>query len=474
MTDWPACRRFFAESIGPGRMDPRVWNFLEDLPEGQPVLVACSGGADSVFLTLWAAAWLPPAGHPVAVLHFDHGLRGEAAQSDARFVRELAEALGLPFREGRPEEPVQPDEDALRSVRFGWMERCYRESGAGGLLLGHHADDLLESLLLALLSGSGPAGLAAPQPVKPFSDGHVRLRPLLSWKRRDIEARLLAAGASWREDASNQDTVYLRNWLRQVLIPQLHERVPRDLHAAARRTRELMESCVRMIDQQVNALELDWSDPGRLSCRNLMGQPAPVIRRAIRAWWLQHHPANRLGRGVLDPLVEALEAGQSGISFPLSPELCLHLDPQENLLLLDHREPGSSWKRACRWHWPAGPLFLADGSRLQADRVTWPDGETPWAGSNPQRHAWLDLEDPHLIVRGWEPGDRYQPLGAPGRKKLQDAFVDAGWSRHQKHSRPFVCRESGEILWVPGLAPAEAHRIRGPVNSALRLTYLSG
>jgi len=473
MTRWAQLASRFGERADVPRPDPQAWGFMLALPPRQPLLAACSGGADSVFLVLLLLARLPAAAGRLHVVHFHHGLRGADADADAAFVADMATGLGLPFLLGRPDQPLAADEAVLRAARYAWMEQIYREHAAGGLCLGHHADDLLESQLMALLSGNGPAGLASPAPVKRFADGHVRLRPLLGLRRGRIEQSLRAAGIAWREDPSNRDPRHTRNWLRAQIMPLLKARFPQDVYAATARTRLLMEEAVVALDDAADRLRMDFSDPDRLDARALRGQPRAVARRSVLAWWLRHRPQRRLPAAALDRLLDHLQgdpglgvvAVGSGQVLQLDAGGCLRLQPEMP------RVP-PAWPAAACWHWPAGPLYLPEGGMLRGLAVCAPTAaEPPWRHADPRREAWLDGAPDTLLVRQWRPGDRYRPLGAPGRRKLQDLFVDAGLAVPAKHLLPVLTGEDGEILWVPGFPPAECARVPAGCKAALQLTY---
>ncbi|HSH09069.1 MAG TPA: tRNA lysidine(34) synthetase TilS, partial [Oceanipulchritudo sp.] len=388
-------------------IEPKVGEFLHSLPADRPVLVACSGGADSVFLTLALLAWFDGDSSRLAIGHFNHGLRGAESDGDETYVREMAEALGIRFLSGRAEESLTRDEAALRKARYNWLSIAYKSVKAGGLALGQHADDLVESLLMGIFTGSGPSGLASPMPMRQFPDGEVRLRPLLRLKREQILKTLTSLGISWREDRSNADPAYTRNWLRQAVVPQLRERFPQDIHAAASRTRQLMEEVLEALDAQVRSLTLDTTDPQRLDTSTLTGQPVGLVRRAFLGWWMRHHAVQLLATGLVDGVVQQISAGRPGRAVD---RFVLGWD--RVLWLVDSGgEAVIAWRTGSHWDWQAGPLFLPDGGILHGQLRTWLAGESPYTVADPAREAWLSGVEGPIEVRPWEPGDRYQPLG---------------------------------------------------------------
>jgi tRNA(Ile)-lysidine synthase len=473
MIPWSEIAGCLARSSGHLPIDEQVGEFLESLPDDRAILVACSGGADSVFLVLLLRARLGSAAKRLHICHFNHGVRGAAADADAGFVSAMADALGLGCSIGSPDKPLSTSESALRAARYDWLAGIYADQDAGALCLGHHADDVLETQLMAVFTGSGPAGLAAPLPLKRFADGHVRLRPLLGWRRAEIETRLRAVGCPWCEDASNADTAYTRNWIRRELLPLMEGRFPQDIASGSGRTRRLMAEAVEAIDAAVSRLDLDFSDPVCLHVASLANQPAAVIRRALLAWWLRYRPDESLQAAALDALLTVIRNCEANLPVSIGGGRVLCLNPEGDLILRPESPTMlSCWPQGINWSWSSGPLYLPGGGRLSAERVTWDSSKPPpYRHADPATEAWLAIEDAALVVRQWQAGDRYRPLGAPGSRKLQDLFTDAKFSREQKHALPVILSGS-DILWVPGFPPQHAARVAASANSALKLTYL--
>ena len=456
-------------------IDRDVLEYFRQKPPAEPVVVACSGGADSVFLVLTLHAVLSP--EQLHIAHFNHGLRGKASDEDASFVESLAKGLGIGVTVGHPAQPLSADEAGLREARYAWLVGLAGSRGSRAIALGHHADDLIETQLLALLTGSGPSGFASPMPVREFTDGHLRTRPLLNMRRSTIERTLQSAGAPWREDASNRDPKFTRNRLRMEVLPLLASTAPQDLFSSAQRTRRLMQEAIEALDEQVRRLSLDFSDPRSLDVGPLLGAAAGLIRRALTAWWIRHYPENPLSGPALDALVALVNQRQSGqaVSIGLlsgeSPARTLEMDASGLLRLGAEQSAVVTDWRGAAGHWAAGPLFLPDGSRLEGQVVHWESPVDPYREADPHREAWLSLKEPLLGVRSWRAGDRYLPLGAPGRRKLQDLFTDAKLNSEQKARLPVITSSDGNILWVPGFPPAESVKICPGANTALQLTY---
>lgn len=234
--------------------------FLKSLPNDAVatvgVVVGCSGGADSVALTrLMAehrdrcrrAGRLSP---PLRIAHFNHGLRGDASDTDEQFVRELAVALGLEFEVGRANPGRPGDAEAtLRQDRRQFFHDVAARTGCRYVALAHTADDQAETILHHLLRGSGTLGMAGMRLASPLGSDFVVLRPLLHTRRNALRRALADRALTWREDASNQSTRYTRNWIRHDVLPLIHTRFPqadRALVRVAETQRQLGEMLTKL------------------------------------------------------------------------------------------------------------------------------------------------------------------------------------------------------------------------------------
>jgi len=265
------------------------------LPDGTAWAVGVSGGADSVALLLLLHQ---RPGLRLHVVHLHHELRGAAADADAAFVSELADRLRLPCHVRRRSE-IEPQMRNLphnpsaryRAIRFELFRRIVASEQLSGVMLGHHADDVAETVMQRLLRGSGYAGLRGIAERSDI-DGLRVARPLLNLRREALRTMLRQRGQAWREDASNQSGDYLRNRLRLLLTgkPELTE----SLLALSSACRDLHNWTGRMaprLDAEFAAVQL-----ARL--------PSILARRSARRWLIAAGaPARELAPAVLDRLV---------------------------------------------------------------------------------------------------------------------------------------------------------------------------
>ena len=240
---------------------------------GGPVLVAVSGGADSMALL----HLIHRAGVPCGVAYFDHHTRQGASAEDGRFVAETARALGLALHLGGEDiarlasERGESFEMVARRERYAFLIDTARAHGFVAIATGHHADDQAETVLLRLLRGSSPAGLAGISPRR--EEGRVAIvRPMLGLRHDEITAWLRTEGIAWREDVSNRDTDVLRNRVRHALLPLL----ARDFNPGITRGLTRLAHLQRMDNALLDTLEAR----GRRSCEE---GPNRVCREAFRA-----------------------------------------------------------------------------------------------------------------------------------------------------------------------------------------------
>ncbi|NIR59118.1 MAG: tRNA lysidine(34) synthetase TilS, partial [Gammaproteobacteria bacterium] len=246
--------------------------------------VAYSGGLDSLVLLHALAARRDRLGAPLAAVHVDHGLHPDSGRWAAHCARTCA-ALGVPY-ECRVVEATaasgESPEAAARRARYEALAGLL-EPGAC-LLTAHQRDDQAETLLLQLLRGAGPDGLAGMPMCRPLGAGW-HLRPLLDWERADLHAYARAQGLEWVEDASNRDTGIDRNYLRHIVLPALRERwpgAPATLARAARHQAEAAELLVAL--GRADARAAADAAPGTLRASALRDLPAPRQRNLLRAW----------------------------------------------------------------------------------------------------------------------------------------------------------------------------------------------
>jgi len=427
--------------------------------DGDTVIIAVSGGADSVaLLDILVSLRCPRL--TCIVAHLNHGLRGAESDEDAAFVADLAQRYGLPaevasvdVREfGRTRRLSL--EEAGRVARYEWFDALARSRGARLVALGHHADDQAETFLLRLLRGAGTTGLCG---MRPLSAGRY-VRPLLSLTRAEIIAYLKDRGIAYRTDSSNDDTDFLRNRIRHECLPYLAtynpavsarlnctaEILAADEEVLEQLTGELFERCSR---GSVPAISLEL---GELRGA-LPGMRLRVYRRAVLA--LKGSLARITGSHLtqIDALAFSAKPG-AGLSLPAGVTVRRSYDTLL-FLLSDADRGGVSWEIRIT---APGTYILPDGGTLTVRFAPPPLRHELSAVSR----AWFDpLAAPFpWTVRTFRPGDRFRPFGLKGTKKLKDFFIERKVPVSERSRVPLLF-SGAELLWVCGLRVAEAGRM---------------
>jgi tRNA(Ile)-lysidine synthase len=305
----PAAVARLGAALPVARWHPAVREWVGKSRARGPWCVAFSGGADSLalLLLLWSH-WSERRGQLVA-LHFNHRLRGAAAEADEAFCRETCRALGVKCIVGRWRAAKKDASEAeSRAARHAFFTQAMQRLGSRVLWLAHQQDDIAESMLMRLARGSGTAGLAAPRPVQRMGDGRFHLRPLLTLGKAELMMALRGAGCSWQEDASNARPDHFRNRIRQTVVPAWQKAAGRDALAGAALARERLEEDDAALEAWVDRAGL-FSRPKVLNVQACAGLPRAVLRRALHRWLLAVRPQTDLSRQGFELLLAAVERG---------------------------------------------------------------------------------------------------------------------------------------------------------------------
>mgnify|MGYP001148375409 CR=1 FL=1 len=462
----------FAQKLPLSICPAPVLDWLNRQEAGLPMVVACSGGADSVALLLWLVGHFG-ARFDWVIAHIDHGTRGDASKKDAQWVEALAGQLGFRY-EMRSRVSDESGEAYLRTLRWKALGEVIQATNAAGVFLGHHQDDVVENLLFRLSRGAGLEGLSGMRAVQAMAGEVPRLRPLLDCRREMLQTALDSVGQDWREDASNQTDAYLRNRIRKALVPIMDEVFEaRDWREGFRRSHQQLDEAFDCIEGW--AAPLIGAEKGKpLNRGSLSAMPVAVQSRVVECWVMKESgqvPGNR----VLSEVLKTLYLGGAGKWSLGNGFLSLS---EKDLFWTDATNTGGEGWMPLTVEVPF-ETKLPQGGRIQGEwiLIDAPKYALLISGQiSEASEVWLDAEKAgkQIILRQWNPGDCYAPLGTKGRKKLQDAFVDRKVESSKRAKLPVVCTLTGAILWVPGLPPAGLFKLETKTQFALRLTYEQG
>ncbi len=468
---------------------------LAALPPQSLVLVAVSGGADSVYLLHLLADRLPALGHRVAVIHVNHGQRGADSDADALFVEELGRELGVDVYMERPAVPASAGEDMLREARLAAMKRAAKALGAAAVAFGHTLDDAAETFLLMALRGSGPHGLGSMTEVRKLSGSLLFLRPMLDMEREAVRAKLTKRGHSWREDASNTDVRFRRNALRRDAIPpliRLEGHAIRQLARSAALTGTLSRDLTVLADAIVlTALRHCGGGTALFRLPDMSGFPpepaAEVLRAMLRVYTEQAGCGTRPllpGRALLtDIATHLVNPPREPSAFRLPQGVCIWLG-REALLFPEHLSLEEALMR-CRSALPVlvyqGPDFPLDtegdhcleGETLRVELLSGPPGALlPHLFCAGERVAWFDrdqLEGP-LTLRRIRRSDRVEL--ADGTRKLATKVLHEHGVPAQLRTGCVAGLAAGKrLIWIPGIWRGPAARLAADSRHLMRLEW---
>lgn len=413
----------------------------------QPVVVALSGGRDSVVLL----DILVKLGYKCIVAHCNFHLRGKDSIRDQQFAEKLAHHLKLPFQtinfntiEFAKDKGISI-EMAARELRYDWLETVRNDFNAQSIAVGHHSDDNAETLLLNLIRGTGIRGLTGMQ----ARNGFI-IRPLLTASRADIDLYIEEHGLDFTEDNTNASTDFVRNKIRHEIIPQMATINPSVLQSIndtagylsgvlnifVNAKDQIIASIVKKKDKRIfidiNQLKLqqeiptilfEFLHPYGFNSSQIMQIAASLSTMGGKVFYSATH--------------QLLKDRNHYILASITDTEHLNANPPDNELIIKVKDEHFVWSK--------DPSCI----HLDADKVALP-----------------------LRWRLWQPGDSFYPLGMKGRKKISDFLIDQKINRIDKSSVWVVEAADGNIIWLAGHRMDERYKIDASTVNILELKLI--
>lgn len=434
------------------------------------IIVAISGGADSICLLDILAALANELDITLITAHFEHGLRPLEDPFETALVCEYAQSLNLPFETEKAsglDLTASSLEEKARKLRYDFFERVRKRYNADRIAMGHNLNDQAETVLMRLLRGSGIAGLSGIPPVR----DNIIIRPLIETRREDILRYLEERELSYAVDSSNSDTRFTRNRIRQALIPEMTSYQP-----------ELIEMLARLSDhlREENSLVETWADEWIKD--NLKKNENDEYLVDIRSVKLLHHALiKRIIRGI----VKRYNNSMYGIESDHVQEIFdLLYNPKPNIImnlpgnLITRKEYNSlifSYRSSCPDSFcyelkSSGETSIKEIGRtiVLEETVNSPDIIKADADV-----AMLDKEmlSYPLTVRNFRPGDRFMPLGMKGHRKLKDFFIDLKIPADVRKQIPVILKDD-RIIWVGGYRIDDRFKVTTETKEILKISII--
>jgi tRNA(Ile)-lysidine synthase len=427
--------------------------------EGEIVLVACSGGVDSMALLEVMDRLGSLSNFSVAAAHLDHCLRGPEGALDQAHVARFCRDRGILFMGGKEDvakfsgDSRLSLQDAARRIRYSFLRKSLRKISGNRIATAHHADDQVETVLMRILRGTGPGGLRGI----PITGDGCYIRPLLLEWKSCIRDYARTMGIPYREDPGNQEIHYHRNRIRNVLLPALEDYNPSVKKALFRLSMSIVEEGEVLddyIDETLKYVrftnkgnEITFDRARLLSCYPFVIKE--VVKRAIMRLEAEYSPEGKNLALALDFIREA----KSGKRIDLPSKFVIGRDFDEIFVTSKKgRKEGKvneSLMVDIEHDWSSIFNFGGHTWRVMVDHVAMGD-ITDFKGDEFQQY--FDLEDlvPPLRLRRWQPGDYLDPIGMNGRKKVSD-LLGEGKIPRRKRDNVLILEDARALLWIVGV-----------------------
>jgi len=433
---------------------------------GGKIIVAVSGGIDSMVLLHLLHEIQREHKLTLAVAHFNHELRGKESEEDEAFVLAQSRAYGLECYVERAdtgslaESQKRSLQEVARDLRYAFFSRLRLSLGFDYIATGHHSDDNAETLVFNLFRGAGVQGLSG---IPFFRRDLCVIRPLLFTTRDEISAYASSHNLGYREDSSNASAHYTRNFLRQTLLPLVREHINPNLTVTLRRTSELfsrLQEFIASASSEASKSIVQSSTPEEI----IINIPQLHRLELFLQENLLHQYAESISHTDIDfstvQSITRLSHGTSGTSIRLSANVAVYNDRDRLVFTSIHRPQHYQYRVElnCRHDFES---FSFNSS---------PVSEAQLSGDPYTEFIDASLLGKELVLRNWREGDWFIPFGMKDKKKVSDFFIDTKVSQLEKNSIPIFVSDD-QIVWICGKRLDNRFRISPQTRSIVKLEY---
>lgn len=410
------------------------------------VLLAVSGGVDSVVM----AHLFSKANFKFGIAHCNFNLRGDEAKKDAEFVKGLAEKLNVPFFITSFETKKYAKENgistqlAARNLRYEWFEQILVENSFKFIATAHHLNDSIETVLYNLAKGTGISGLTGI----PIKNANV-IRPLLFAAREEIELYASDNALTWRQDATNQESDYSRNFIRHEVVPKLKKINP-SLEETFKATLQRLQSTKQVLEQQVDSVRALCNDTGDdifINKSTLQQLEIATLSAFLKPFGFNFAQCLDV-KSTLSEVGKVFKSESHTLNIDRS-DVIISKSSAANVIAKEIQDDQLAFENQ---------LFSMQLKKSSGGRIS-----NDWDAS----FDYDKLSFP-LLVRKWEPGDSFRPLGMKGEKKLSDFMIDNKIPLNLKE-RVFVLVSENSIVWVIGHRIDDRFKITDTTKNTLNI-----
>ena len=429
-------------------IDPRA---LSGLPSDATVLLAFSGGADSMALLDMMQKEYPNA--PILLVHVNHGIRGEEALRDRTFCEKVAKERGLEIVfldvdiPALAKEQGRGLEETARAVRYAFFADLMRERDIPLLLTAHHADDHLETVLFRIARGTGLSGLSGIAPIRPFAVGHL-VRPLLTFSKADILRYCKEKGIDFVTDSTNADTAYARNRIRADVIPVLESLYADVSYRTVRMSTDLAEDDALLCDIAADFVKQNSIASG-MNVKALREAHPAIRRRALQMWFEKERGAT-LEAVHLQALVDLILSGDITARVALPTEVSAFCTARGGLSLTKTKpQPVGEYTLSLtigETQIPNTNISISIAPAEKLFEIDKHDGNTlvlfgEW-GELQKNLLWRNRRDGDVILRG------------KMHRQVRRLWAEKGIPAEMRRALPMLCQDE-KIVWAPFIGTSD-------------------
>lgn len=408
------------------------------------ILIGCSGGVDSICLVQMLYLFRDTFSLKIGAVYCNHGIRGEEADEDGRFVEEFCRERKISYYEvsekveHRAKEKKLTVEEAGREFRYEAFARIMAEHGYDKLAVAHNANDRAETMLFHLARGTGISGLCTMEPTRSFWDGKMLIRPLLFTERKDIESWLLELGLSWRIDKTNLLDIYTRNRIRGEILPvmeQINEKAVLHMGETAQKLREAADY-MKEEEDKIWAECVKWQENGKKAviCLPLLAKYHVYMKKNLFYRVLSEVMGTKkdIASVHVDMLLD-LEKGPSGREAALGKQVYGYKSYEE--LIVYQKSIYTEMDKGLEHLSLQTEIMDFSGQEISKNKYT--------------KYFDCDKIKSNVVLRCWQEGDYIFLKEDGGKKKLNRYFIDEKIPVKKRRQIPLLA-DGDHVMWIIG------------------------